>query len=103
MEVMKKQSRRATIMETRAQFVVIAVFVAQLRFDTEKAEMERSRSLLAVGIVSPLRHKQDDSSKLRDYVRPGPHLTPLTLETANALLPPLGSHLRRWFVTAADC
>lgn len=38
---------------------------------------------------------------MREYVRPGPHLTALTLEAANALLPPFGSHLRRWFVTAA--
>lgn len=25
-----------------------------------------------------------------------PHLSPLTLETSNALLPPLGSHLELW-------
>ena len=29
----------------------------------------------------------------QSYLRPGPSLSPLTLETSNALLPPFGSHL----------
>jgi len=30
---------------------------------------------------------------LEEHIRSGPHLSPLTLETSNSLLPPLGSHL----------
>jgi len=53
----------------------IVVLNAQRAVWYEKAEMERSRSLLGSGTSLP----------------------PLTLETSNALLSPFGSHLRRWF------
>lgn len=31
--------------------------------------------------------------RIADSLRSGPSLSPLTLETSNALLPPFGSHL----------
>jgi hypothetical protein len=33
------------------------------------------------------------SLRSRHHIRSGPHLSPLTLEASNSLLPPLGSHL----------
>jgi hypothetical protein len=79
------------------------VLALNVRFDTEKAEMERSRSLLAVGIVSSADNDKDIKEKESGCdIRSGPGLPPLTLETTNTLLSPFGSHLRRWFETARD-
>ncbi|PKX96821.1 uncharacterized protein P174DRAFT_92520 [Aspergillus novofumigatus IBT 16806] len=69
--------------------------------------MEWARCLFPAKVIS-IRSDPIDFPLLRlvmvmngENSRSGSHLSSLTLKATNALLSPLGSHLRRWFETEA--
>ena len=63
--------------------------------------MKDARTLEIARCIDAVDHDWDGGGRSRFegascLFGPGPDLSPLTLETSNALLPPFGSHLVGW-------